>query len=162
MSLNVSPNYSLFKKTKQVFLQSHLSFLEGTLFFWQRWHDSPFQRISVVEAEHESVKGPPLKLKLMNLNIQQNSPCQMMIRVYKHLRDARYLGSIKPFSVSGIESLGIIYIAWTWGHHFSPSRPIPWESRSCRRKAGGSEEYSRWVHKGCGWFNQTNHPENPR
>ena len=31
-----------------------------------------------------------------SLGIQ--SPCQMMIGVYNHLRNARYLGSMKPFS----------------------------------------------------------------
>ena len=59
MSLNVSPI-----KQKGFFFQSAiLVFWRVHPFFWQRWHDSPFQRISGVEAEHETgPSGPPLKL----------------------------------------------------------------------------------------------------
>ena len=35
-----------------------------------------------------------------------------MIGVYNHLLNARYLGSIKPFSVSVIGSLGVKYIQY--------------------------------------------------
>ena len=39
-----------------------------------------------------------------SLRIQ--SPCQMVIRVYSHLRNARYLGSMKPFSEGERGSVG--------------------------------------------------------
>ena len=43
-------------------------------------------------------------LTYTSLGIQ--SPCQMMIGVYNHLRNARYLGSMKPFSEGEPGSLG--------------------------------------------------------
>ena len=38
------------------------------------------------------------------------------------------------------DRLGAHLVVWR-GPSLKPSRPMPWESRSCRRKAGGSEEY---------------------
>ena len=42
----------------------------------------------------------PLNSGLGIIVICPESPCQMMIGVYNHLRNERYLGSMKPFSVS--------------------------------------------------------------
>ena len=61
-----------------------------------------------------------------------NQPlCQRMIGVYNHLRNARYLGSMKPFSGSVIGSIGLLSFVCLVGdflrirshgihHHFSP------------------------------------------
>ena len=55
--------------------------------------------------------GAKSSIKKKNIPRDPGSPCQMMIGVYNHLRNARFLGSMKPFSVSVIGSLGLVFNA---------------------------------------------------
>ena len=51
---------------------------------------------SLVTGKFQQYMVRKAQQQITSIGIQ--SPCQMMIGVYNHLRNGRYLGSMKPFS----------------------------------------------------------------
>ena len=95
-TIQVSGNKNIQSSTRTTYSMSHVRDFQASYRTWSQRSSSSL----ILLGRYTWLS------KMKSLGIQ--SPCQMMIGLYNHLRNARYFGSTKPFSVIG--SLGNVYV----------------------------------------------------